>query len=332
MMMKQNHRLLFRIKSTTITTSSINGSTSIITHNSNNTSLFSPIIQQQQKRTLFFLSPEERRSLPSLPIPEADIPKKVFYEGPEKLRAAYVLERTPKLFPAHHPAEFDFNQLAFGNRQYYSRHQWEDFFEYFEEWKKIKRKAIKDKVKGHIVVPNPPRRTGKDHLEFERNQGRNYFSPVRDYWMKNWQPQPVFTQDDLDDNRYSINRCLSKRLFLIFKDKTTGKWKFPDARRKDPESMRASAQFKFQRDMGKKVLGHFNSHAPLNVYEKAVDDKTFFYHVFYMGGRPPFEKLSASFDDHAWVTRQQMDEYEFVDASYKKAVVDMLWDGLEIVD
>jgi hypothetical protein len=283
-------------------------------------------------RSIFFCTPEERRTLPPLSIPEADIPQKVIYNGPEKLRAAYVLERIPKIFPPIHPAEFEFEELVHATRQYYSRHQWEDFFDYFEEWKKLKAKAVKEKFKGHIVVPNPPKRTGKEHLEFERNQGKNYFSPVRDYWLKTWKPQPMFTQDDFDDNRYSINRCLHKRLFLIFREKATGKWKFPDARRKDPESMRATAQFKFQRDMGKRVLGHFNSHAPLNVYVKSAVDKTFFYHVFYMGGRPPFEKLSTTYDDHAWVTRQQMEEYDFVDEDYKKAVIDMTWDGMEVIN
>lgn len=57
-------------------------------------------------------------------------------------------------------------------------------------------------------------------------------------WLKTWKPQSRFTEEDYNDNRYSLNRKLSQRLYLIVKDAKTKKWKFPDAQRTNPQTLR----------------------------------------------------------------------------------------------
>jgi len=57
-------------------------------------------------------------------------------------------------------------------------------------------------------------------------------------WLKTWSAQPRFTEDDFNDNRYSLNRKLSQRLYFIVKDAATKKWKFPDGLRTNPQTLR----------------------------------------------------------------------------------------------
>lgn len=87
-----------------------------------------------------------------------------------------------------------------------------------------------------------------------------------------------------------------------------------------------------QQDMDNKLNAYFLTHHPIAHYvtPNNQQDKTFFYHCLYLNGRPPFKKLQAKWADHAWVTRQELLDYEFVDAEYKKVAYDMLWEGYHV--
>lgn len=174
--------------------------------------------------------------------------------------------------------------------------------------------------------------TDKQKLEYERTQGKGYMTEGTDYWIKNWKPQRRWTKDDFNDNRKSINRQLENRLYLIFKDKETGLWKFPETVRTNPHTMRSAAQEFFGKQMRNRVNGHFISYSPTAHYVNPSNplEKTFFYRVIYIGGVPPFKQL-AEYSDHAWVTRHQLDDYKFVDEQYKDVAFHMLFDGMQYV-
>jgi len=94
-----------------------------------------------QKRCLLWVTKEEiDKKGYKTPIPEKDIPKEVIYNGPETLRVAFCLERLPRLGNESHPIEKEMNELQRNNMNYYARHKWFDFTEYFEEWMKLKKK------------------------------------------------------------------------------------------------------------------------------------------------------------------------------------------------
>ncbi|KAL9647175.1 hypothetical protein ABK040_004891 [Willaertia magna] len=291
-----------------------------------------------QKRNLLWVPKDEViKKGYKTPIPEKDIPKEVNYTGPETLRVAFCLERLPRLANDIHPLEKEMSELQKNNMNYYSKHKWLDFTEYYEEWLKIKKKqenqkgAKKEGPDVHIKVPDPQEMTEKQRMEYEKSQGKGYMTESTDYWLKNWKPQRRFTKDDFNDNRKSINRQLENRLYLIFKDKETGKWLFPHTIRKNPHTMRSAAQEFFTKTMSNRVHGHFIGYAPTAHYVNPNNplDMTFFYRVMYIGGVPPFKALAPQFSDHAWVTRHQFDDYEFIDEEYKDVIFHMLYDGMQ---
>jgi len=84
--------------------------------------------------------------------------------------------------------------------------------------------------------------------------------------------------------------------------------------------------------MDKQLNAYFISHSPIAHYKNPKDsnDLVFFYHCLYIGGRPPLKKLASKWADHAWVTRQELQDYEFCDEAYKKIAYDSLWEGFNV--
>lgn len=275
-------------------------------------------------------------------IPKEDMPKPVIYNGPETLRVAYVLDRVPKLTPENHALEYEFMDLFLEKNNQKARHKWTSFPEYYEKWKELKRKQKKpkggsaSKLDEIVYVPDPPEPTRKQWIERQRMMdGRTTRTPYADNWIKTWWPERRYTQADFDDNRYALNRKYTDRLFLIVKDGRTGKWKFPEGVRENPYTMRQACQIKFEADMDRRCAGYFMSHTPMAHYQNPENelDKTFFYHVLYLVGRPPFKRLSRveHWADHAWVTRHEILEYDFVDEHYKETVYNMLSEGYDFM-
>lgn len=272
--------------------------------------------------------------------PEEDKPQPAFYYGPMTLKAAYIYERSMQILPSGHPIENDFADggLVHQNWGYYARHQFTSFWDYYPEWQKAKKKqqGSKKKLTGeaaHVTVPNPPPKSEKDQLFIAKTVGKEVVTPGSDYWVKNWKPQPRITQDDLDDNRYSLKRALDKKLFLIFKQHKLKKWMFPEVIRRNPLSIREAAERYFQDSMKYNAMGYFISNMPAAHYINPENnlERTYFFNAIYLGGKPPFADLyrDNGYVDHAWVTRQQLLEYEFVDEQYKQIVYDCLYDGWE---
>ena len=149
--------------------------------------------QQQQQRT-YKVGTLDPKVLPpptrTLEYPEEHRPQPVEYNGPERLHAAYVLDRLPRLIDEEHPLIQDFEEVRNHNTKFYARHQWVDFFDYQREWKKHQGKAggstgkpddtaEKKKSKGQaqeksqksatVTVPDPPEMTEQEKLEYNRS-------------------------------------------------------------------------------------------------------------------------------------------------------------------
>lgn len=121
------------------------------------------------------------------------------------------------------------------------------------------------------------------------------------------------------------------RLYFIVKNRETGLWEFPTGIRRNPDTMRFAASRKFYEDMGSNLRAYFISNAPLGhivtpTPPDAPKEITFFYHVLYLKGRPPFKARQKEWADHAWVTRKELTEYEMA-PGHKQYLYDLLWDG-----
>ncbi|KAL0483622.1 ribosomal protein mL46 [Acrasis kona] len=274
--------------------------------------------------------------------PEGMKPEPPLYYGPEKLKSAYVFEREPAVQPRGNYLHDEFEEgLVDENETFYARHQYTTFWDYYPDWQKEKKKrdALSKKQKpvgkaAHIYVPPRPQPNAEDKMFLQRTNGRGYMTSGAEFWLDNWKPQPVYTQDDFDDNRYSLKRNLKGRLYLIFQSVLNKKWMFPEVIRRNPLSMRQAAEKRFLEDMRKTCTGHFNSNIPLHYYKNPQDDldKTYFYHAFYVGGKPQYKQIykERGYCDHAWVTRHQLLEYDYIDEDYKEAVYDMCWGTPEV--
>lgn len=155
------------------------------------------------------------------------------------------------------------------------------------------------------------------------------FQDVNAQVLRTWNPAPRYTQADMDDDRHSLNRKLTHRLYLIVKDKETKKWMFPSTIRKNPFNMRLMVQTFLHKQMGHRCAYYFLANHPMAHYVNPEDpnDKTFFYHCLFLKGRPPLKQMEKEYgyEDHAWVTRQEILEYDMVDDHYKEICHKMLW-------
>jgi len=186
-------------------------------------------------------------------------------------------------------------------------------------------------------LPNvkPPQLSPEDALEQKKTEERKLrpYNEWIEYW-KNWKAAPRETQDDLDDNRKSINRALHKKLYLIVKRKDDGLWTFPQATNKDDETIRGTAERGLTTSIGKGLTVYFHSNAPVGFYnsyfpneqeqekQQAESDKIFYMRARYFRGTPdPMRR--AGLNDYLWVTREQLAEY--LPKDYHDRVIDFIW-------
>lgn len=137
---------------------------------------------------------------------------------------------------------------------------------------------------------------------------------------------PVTTQDDIEDNKKSINRSLDDSLFLLVKhDNGSGEnWTFPyqewNSNAVPPESLRDSVNA----SLTEWFPSHFNVHvlgnAPLGFYtynyssevqktkaDSKIGAKLYLYHAIYIEGDVKINPSLAK--DFVWVTKSQLNNY-----------------------
>jgi len=144
--------------------------------------------------------------------------------------------------------------------------------------------------------------------------------------------QPFITEQDISDDRKSLYRKLTKRLYLIVKKpRTNHQWQFPQGLYDDEDEsvLRETAQRELKKEFGKDLnvhwlgnapMGHYSYHLPAAEKTKYSADatKVFFFKGVYLHGNVKLNSLQ----DYLWVTRRELKEY--FDPEYYKYVETML--------
>lgn len=140
------------------------------------------------------------------------------------------------------------------------------------------------------------------------------------------EPGPRITKADLMNDRKSLRRKLDQKLFLLVKkERATHPWQLPQIsfpiyesfeENKTP-NLREYAQSHVNNLFGKTADVYMCGNAPYGLYSypfpksvqkefDAYGAKLFFYYGFYVKGNIV---VSGKYNDHVWVTKEEMEEY-----------------------
>jgi large subunit ribosomal protein L46 len=275
--------------------------------------------------------------------PKEHLPSPVVYDGPQIFKVSYVLERTPVCTYQEHPLEIELQNETEKENHYYSRNKYHSFEEYYEAWKQekqvVEKKLNKKKKKNldftrefaNLQVPDP-KYTKDDVKNIYRMMAKKEGAKAPQEILRTFNPMPRYTLDDLEDNRHSLNRKLMNNLYLIVKDKETGKWKFPETVRQNPLTLRLSIEKKFMEDMEGKVVGKFNTHHPFGHHNVSKNENIYFFRSIFLSGKVTSDLIQKQWADFQWVTRQELRDYELEYETSKQMFLDVLEDGFEFFD
>jgi len=154
----------------------------------------------------------------------------------------------------------------------------------------------------------------------------------RQYFFSNYKTLPIYSIPDQDDNRYSLDRKLRNRLYLIVKSPKTKLWRFPTGLRVNPQHLSTAAILLFGSTCSygdhKLMFGNITSNCPVAHFQSPTDslEKTFFFHFVLHPKTFPLvadifrKKLEGKewYEDFQWISRQEINDYEFEDENYKK--------------
>lgn len=184
----------------------------------------------------------------------------------------------------------------------------------------------------HVKMPELSEEDAVEQQKIEARRLKPY-NDWMEYW-KNWQAAPRETEDDLKDNRKSINRALHKKLYLIIKKKNKDTWEFPSVLNTEEETIRLSAERSLTENLGRDMTVYFHSNAPVGFYNnyfssaqeqeshQAEMDKMFFMRARYFSGTPDPMRRAGNVD-YLWVTREQLNEY--LPKDYHDRVINFIW-------
>ncbi|EGC32362.1 hypothetical protein DICPUDRAFT_57141 [Dictyostelium purpureum] len=224
-------------------------------------------------------------SLPKLDSPHA---------GVFKYTSAVIIERFPSLNPL--PTEYE--------EQYYQSVQ------RLEE-----------------IIRRPPIRMlsiVEDLPEFkievkEKKEGEEDAADEFEEDFSNYQPESRLTEDDIKDNRQSLDRKLDKSLYLIIKKAGSRyEWQFPATNWIKGESIKNTAERALRDSVGSKWKYWIPSQSPCGVYKYRVENdvqdlikaegiKEFFFRAHYFGGELQFNPKIV--EDYKWVSKEELKEY-----------------------
>jgi hypothetical protein len=129
---------------------------------------------------------------------------------------------------------------------------------------------------------------------------------------------------DAPPARHTLNRRLDEYLVLIVRDAGTNKWTVPSVERKPQESIRMTLDRAIALHHGVLFSSYTFSNAPQAVWRSAKDAQPLYvFSSMYLSGRPSFDRIEPKASDHAWVTRAELDEYEFADDELGDALRDI---------
>jgi len=268
----------------------------------------------------------------------------VKYDGPENFTVSICIERPAVLANEIHPIHFERNELHNKKAQESRKEMYCEFFEYAEAYKNSQKKDTKDKKKqkegSEVIVPPSTPKTEEKIKEYIRNEGASGSLEYNQYFLTHFKTMPIDTLSDQEDNRRSLDRKLTQRLYLIVKEKGQSFYKFPEMKRENPDHFARTAEKCMWRECslpGKNMsFSRIVSNAPMSYYSVKKGDITFFYHFALLAGLHDgithvfLEKLKGDwYQDYQWVTRQELLEYQFVTPKYQDTLYKMCYDGLD---
>eukprot|EP00760_Papus_ankaliazontas_P002051 PhM_4_TR1080/c0_g1_i1/m.94180/K17427/MRPL46; large subunit ribosomal protein L46 len=262
------------------------------------------------RRSFISRSFHSQRDIPILPQ------QSVYYNGKKKIHVGYLMMRPQVVRPDPHPLETEGTFMLDQEYQRYSRHE---------------KEAPASFLKAR----------GANLDNWNRDEGavkKNFFNLdlYADSYrtmLSTWTPPPRVTDADFDpaSPRQTLRRALSDNLFLIANpSNTTGDvasgWIVPAIPRKDGESLRMTLERCVFEHHGDGIDYSIISNAPQGVLFRGGDKDapTYLFVITYLDGKPQTEKIGTS---HAWVTRQEILEYGFVENEAKDLLYDMTIDG-----
>ena len=125
---------------------------------------------------------------------------------------------------------------------------------------------------------------------------------------------PRETEDDANDLRTSLNRCLKERLYLIVKKKnrTEFAWRFPTSERQEGVKMRDMALSAAKDAVGKKMDLNPIGFGPMGHMSYLHNDNSGSKVFFYKSQHYQKRKMNLNvkeYEEFKWVTRTQLGEY-----------------------
>lgn len=126
-----------------------------------------------------------------------------------------------------------------------------------------------------------------------------------------WAPAPVATAADEAKDVRSTRRALADFLFLVVKDKRTGRWGFPTAPHEEGETARATAERALAASLADGAVETYTvGNAPCGHIAEAegTGAPLFFYRASFLDGEVRLASGGAA-KDFAWLTKAELKEY-----------------------
>lgn len=261
---------------------------------------------------------------PVIPQAAVDVPKEAL--GGLTVKVGYLLARQPLVKSEPHPIESEMAYMLQREHQRYARHDAESYTRFLgdkefsgDSWNRMDTKEIASNFFG---------------LELYQDAIKTV--------LGRFKPNPRVTEDDYVDlfsddiakaeppARYTINRKLDDFLFLIVKEKASGKWTIPNVERDSHETLKTTAQRAIYQHHNGALDTFVWSNAPQAVLkEEEAKVHTYVYNVAYLSGRPSLETIE-DYVDHAWVTRNELRQYGglYAHSDLEQTLLDIAPSGL----
>jgi hypothetical protein len=249
-----------------------------------------------------FYSQRDTPTLPQMPVEPIDF----------KARVGYFISRNAIVKHDPHPIEQEIANVVERDHQRYARLDDESALHFFQRSgisidvaNRSDPAQIQADFFGNEAYAEALHATAKRFAPAKRLQAADYYDPF-DESLANGPPK-----------RQTLNRKLAEYLFLIVREAQTGKWTVPSISRHPSESLRMTLDRAVATQHPRLSTFCF-SNCPQGVVKNyaGTGEPLYVFATTYLSGRPSIEDM-AGHDDHAWVSRSELAEYEFVPDAFE---------------
>ncbi len=240
------------------------------------------------------------------------------------ISVGYLLTRQPTVQHSLHPLEIEFGFVLDREYSRYPRHpntpSAVDFFKEralsIDSWNRQDSGQIQRDFFNLESHRDATRQTLERFEPAKRLTKADFFDPCDEEVLAKGPPA-----------RQSLQRRLDDYLYLIVKQKgADGKWTVPSRERTDAtHSLRTAVEATLLQDHSRGVDAYFFSNAPQGVLQwknsteplprgaskTEANKQLFVFTASYLSGRPKFDLVVPEVEDHAWVTRHELSDYQF---------------------